>query len=356
MTTPISLIIMTMNFASLLTWYQGQQRPLPFRLKPTPYGIWVSEVMLQQTQMETVLRYYGSFIKKFPDIKTLANASLDDVLTEIQGLGYYRRFRLLHEGAKHILQNHQGEFPQTYGDVLAIPGVGRYTAGAIMAIAFNQPFPATDGNVIRVLSRFYGIQDNMRLPKSVNQIDRIHGQLVQKTNPRQYVQAIMELGALVCRPVQPKCDLCPLRQDCVAYQKQLTNTIPLITKKTMNKSREWQTLIIQKGNAILMRKNADNLLKGFYLLPQWESNEDVVEQWLKAKQFSPIRFKSPLPFKHVFTHQTWFMDVFHLHVSQGEDGEGEWIGLHALHTIPIPEAHQKILRRIFPQYQKAKAL
>lgn len=343
-----------MEIANLLSWYQHHQRPLPFRISPTPYGIWISEVMLQQTQMETVLRYYDSFLKKFPDVKTLAHAPLDAVLTEIQGLGYYRRFRLLHQGANHILKYHQGVFPKTYEAVMAIPGIGRYTAGAIMAIAFNQPYPATDGNVIRVLSRYFGIKDDMRMPKSFKKIDALHAQLVQQTDPRTYVQAVMELGALVCRPLQPQCEICPLQHGCVAFQKNQTNIIPLIGKKPPKKNREWQTLVIQKGHKILLKKNTDNLLKDLYLLPQWESKLEAVELWLQKQAFSPITLVPIKTFKHVFTHQTWWMEGYHLKIKQGNDLTGLWVDINALHTVAIPEAHQKILREVFPQFQKAK--
>lgn len=345
-----------MNLKSLTNWYLNNQRPLPFRQHPSPYGIWVSEVMLQQTQMETVLRYYDPFIKKFPDIKTLAQATLQEVLTQVQGLGYYRRFRLLHAGAQHILSHHQGLFPQTYEEVLSIPGVGAYTAGAIMAIAFNQPYPATDGNVIRVLSRVYDIQQDMRLPKSRAVIDKLHGQLVKKANPRDYIQAVMELGALICRPVQPNCHQCPLQSNCRAYQSGSPTRVPVISKKSKSTQKEWQTLLIIKNKQILLRKNSENLLKDFYLLPQWEDSLDVVEQWLETHGFSPLQLKTLPIVKHVFTHQVWHMQVHQLLVKSGEDLSGEWFPLQALSTIPIPEAHQKIIRTYFPQYAAIKAL
>jgi A/G-specific adenine glycosylase len=343
-----------MQIKRLETWFLKQQRNLPFRQTPTPYGIWVSEVMLQQTQMETVLRYYPAFMKRFPNIHSLAKATQEQVLTEVQGLGYYRRFRLLHQGAQYILEKHNGEFPNQYEDVMNIPGVGAYTAGAIMAIAFHQPYPATDGNVIRVLSRFYGKKEDMRLGSSRKIIDELHGQLVKQSNPNIYIQAVMELGALVCRPVQPRCEVCPLQASCVAYRTKQTDVIPYLSKNKTNKHREWQTLVIIKDKHLLMIKNQTELLKDMYLLPQWEESIDDVEHRLKTNQFKPTSLLIIKTYKHVFTHQTWLMDVYQLKVKQGTFAHGVWIHQDELKQIPIPEAHQKIIRDIFPQYQRTK--
>jgi A/G-specific adenine glycosylase len=343
-----------MQIKRLENWFLHHQRQLPFRQNATPYGIWVSEVMLQQTQMETVLRYYASFMQRFPTIQSLAKATQEQVLTEVQGLGYYRRFRLLHQGAQYILEKHRGEFPNQYADVIQIPGVGHYTAGAIMAIAFNQPYPATDGNVIRVLSRFYGKKEDMRLGRSRRVIDDLHGQLVKQANPNVYIQAVMELGALVCRPVQPRCKDCPLQSSCVAFQSKQTEVIPFLSKLKTSKHREWQTLVIIKDNHLLMIKNKEELLKDMYMLPQWEDSIDVVENLLNKNQFKPTSLVSIKTYQHVFTHQTWRMDVYQLKVKEGEIAQGAWIHQDDLQKIPIPEAHQKIIRDIFPQYRKAK--
>jgi A/G-specific adenine glycosylase len=239
---------------------------------------------------------------------------------------------------------------------MAIPGVGLYTAGAIMAIAYNQPYPATDGNVIRVLSRYYGLKKDMRLPASKLHINDLHQKLVQQTNPRNYIQAVMELGALVCRPVKPACETCPLQKDCYAFQSGKPEALPIITKTTKVKIKEWKTFMILQGDKILMRKNKTNLLKDFYLLPQWETKIEEVEEWLLNHHFKPIHLGDPQAFQHQFTHQTWMMDVYQLKVKSGLDNEGEWIPLQSLNSIPIPEAHKKVIRKYFPQYLKSKAL
>ncbi|MGA0097146.1 MAG: A/G-specific adenine glycosylase [Bacilli bacterium] len=341
-----------LNLELLNRWYDQHHRLLPFREKPSPYGIWVSEVMLQQTQMETVLRYYASFMNIFPTIASLAKAPLEKVLTEVQGLGYYRRFRLLHQGAQYIMANHDGVFPKTYEEVIAIPGVGAYTAGAIMAIAFHQPYPATDGNVIRVLSRFYGIQADMRLPKSRKQIDQLHGELVKQTKPETYIQAVMELGALVCRPINPQCEQCPLQSHCLAFRQKLTDRIPYISKKPQTKTIEWQTALVIKDNHILFVKNETNLLKDFYLLPQTQDNH--FGTWLTSQAFHPIQPQDTTLFKHVFTHQTWLMTCSVFKVKKESITNGVWVPMANLHRFPIPEAHQKIIRHYVPEYRKQK--
>jgi A/G-specific adenine glycosylase len=255
-----------------------------------------------------------------------------------------------------LMTHHKGEFPNTYQEVIAIPGIGAYTAGAIMAIAFNQPYPATDGNVIRVLSRYYGLEDDMALLKSRNKINQIHQDLVNQTTPRIYIQAVMELGALICRPHQADCKRCPLNRGCHAYKENKVDALPVINKKIKQSIKEWQTFIIVKGNQLLLRKSQENLLKNFYLLPQWDKPIDWIENWFTENHFSPILIKNQKIYKHVFTHLTWFMETHIIKVEKGIDPSGEWFDIHSLDLIPIPEAHQKILREIFPQFRKAKAL
>jgi A/G-specific adenine glycosylase len=185
-------------------------------------------------------------------------------------------------------------------------------------------------------------------------IDDLHGQLVKQSNPNIYIQAVMELGALVCRPVQPRCDVCPLKSACVAYQTNQTDVIPFLSQIKTNKNREWQTLVLVKDKRLLMMKNKTELLKDMYLLPQWEESIDVVENLLHTSEFKPISLMKIKTYKHVFTHQTWLMDVYQAKIKEGTLEQGVWIHQDELNQIPIPEAHQKIIRDIFPQYHTAK--
>ena len=320
-----------MNVLNLETWFKKHQRDLPFRHTQDPYTIWVSEVMLQQTQMETVLPYFRRFMERFPTLQSLATSSLETVLTLVQGMGYYRRFKLLHQGALYILEQHQGKFPTTYEDVSKIPGVGEYTAGAIMSIAYNQPYAATDGNVLRVLSRLYGIEENIALPKEKKQIHILHQQNVEKSTPRIYTQAVMELGALICRPSQPKCKQCPLQQECYAYLNQKTDLLPKIERKQTMEERFFQTFWLVRDGKLAFVQSQGPLLEGMYLLPQIEKN---------TFSHSP----KELFFRHQFSHQRWHMHLFEVNEIQPQ--KLQWIPLDKLDTIPIPQAHKKIVKHM----------
>jgi A/G-specific adenine glycosylase len=342
-----------MNIALLESWFTEHQRPLPFRQSTSAYHIWISEVLLQQTQMDTVLNYYPKFIQAFPTVTQLAKASLESILTIVQGIGYYRRFRLLHAGANYIQNHHQGILPKTHSEWLAVPGVGSYTAGAIMAIAYNQPYSATDGNVIRVLSRFYGLDDDMRLPKSRAKIDQRHLKLVQQAHPKIYIQAVMELGALICRPVQPRCQACPLQKQCQAYKLNLVDQLPYMSALKKKKTRFFHTLVLVKNQKILLQKNQESLLNAMYLLPQWEGNISLLETWINQNQCTPKQTQLIGTFKHIFTHQRWIMETYRLNISQDHILTGIWIPFTELASYPIPEVHKKILRVMFPNLKKS---
>ena len=317
----------------LETWYQTHKRDLPFRHTNDAYAIWVSEVMLQQTQMDTMVPYYVRFMNEFPTVHQLAEASLEHVLTLVQGIGYYRRFKLLHQGAKYIVETYEGTIPNQYDLVRNIPGVGDYTAGAIMSIAFDAPYAATDGNVIRVLSRYYGISTNLSLPKERKSLHVMHQHNIEHAQPNIYTQAVMELGALVCKPVQPNCSECPIQQTCYAYQHNQVDKLPQLEKKTKHVNLTFQTFVWIKHNRIALVKNSRSLLEGMYLLPQQEGDP------LKIPLSSNV-------FKHVFSHQTWIM-----HVVEEEPpffAKIEWFEWNRLSEIPIPVAHQKIIRTFLP--------
>lgn len=302
---------LTMNINALETWYLAHHRPLPFRENRNPYYIWVSEIMAQQTQIETVIPYFERFIKRYPTIIDLADTDSDTLHKMVEGIGYYRRFQHMHDAANLIVKSYNGVFPSTYEEVKSLPGVGDYTAGAIMSIAFNQPYSATDGNVIRVLSRFYGIQDDMRLPANRKLIDQRNQTLIRNATPRIYTQAIMELGALVCRPQKPACDTCPLRDNCVAFKQELTDVIPLITRSEKAKTKRFITLILSYENQIALVKKEDGLLKGMYLYPQYEN--ESIEAVQKVLENDGIVTTSTIflaDYRHVFSHQIWKMSVY----------------------------------------------
>jgi A/G-specific adenine glycosylase len=270
-------------------------------------------------------------MERFPTIQSLAEASLESVLTLVQGMGYYRRFKLLHQGAHYLLLNHSGVFPHTYEEVANIPGVGDYTSGAIMSIAFNQPYAATDGNVLRVLARLYGIKENIASVKERKKIHRLHQQNIEQATPNLYTQAVMELGALICRPMQPKCEQCPLSQTCVAYQKKETDLIPNIERKQVIHDRFFITYEIIRFGKLAFIQSQGPLLEGMYLLPQKE-----------VKPF--VKQSRDTLFTHQFSHQQWFMDL--VETKDTKLDNLIWIPLDEIETIPIPQAHKKIVKFI----------
>jgi A/G-specific adenine glycosylase len=321
-----------MQVKALETWFIQHQRDLAFRQTTDPYAIWVSEVMLQQTQVETMLPYYASFMKRFPHVESLAASQLDDILSVVQGIGYYRRFKLMQLAAQYIVETYKGVFPSDAKLIQQIPGIGAYTAGAILSIAFNKPHAATDGNVMRVLSRYYGKSEDLAVPKHRKMYNDMQQALVEQSTPRIFTQAVMELGALVCRPQNPKCQTCPLSSTCYAYQHQAVNQFPVISKKPKQKIIEFHTTFIQHKNQIWLVKNNSSLLHGMYMLPQEKQNQHPT---------SPL-----FVIEHNFTHQKWRMFVYQHH--QPKDDLGQWIDIKQLDQYPIPIAHMKIIRKFLP--------
>jgi A/G-specific adenine glycosylase len=334
-----------MNSLPLQKWFINHQRDLPFRHTTNPYLIWVSEVMLQQTQVETMVPFYKQFIRMFPTIETLAKANLETVLTVVQGIGYYRRFRLLHQGAQYVVKHHQGVFPEDYDAIRQIPSIGQYTAGAIMSIAFNQPFAATDGNVLRVLSRFYHFEDDINLKKSMQFLQDKNQKIVMQGPPNIITPALMELGALICRPKQPQCKVCPLQSQCLSLAKNTVDIIPFKSQKKKPKIVRWSTLVVIYNNNILLQKNEEGLLQDMYLLPQ--TQEDDYKTFIKNLLVKDFKVKPSQIFIHQFTHQTWHMQTYHITTKKLLNIPGMiWVDFEKLVTIPIPEAHKKILRSL----------
>jgi A/G-specific adenine glycosylase len=298
--------------------------------------------MLQQTQVETMLPYFKKFLTMFPSIEALASASLESVLTVLQGIGYYRRFRLMHQGAKYVVESFQGKFPTTYQEVLSIPGVGKYTAGAIMSIAYNQPFAATDGNVFRVLSRLYEVEGD--LTKSVNKhkIEQFNQAIVEAGTPSIVTPALMELGALVCSPLSPKCDMCPVQDLCKAFNQNKVDIIPFVKPKKTIKTIELTTLIITDGKKVILTKNKETLLQDMYLLPQIESQDYL--SILSRYSISAHSVEDIGVIKHTFTHQHWWMQCWVVRVKSLN--HKETILWEDLTKIPIPEAHKKVIKAV----------
>lgn len=335
-----------MDINKLETWYQENHRKLVFRKTKEPYYIWVSEIMLQQTQVDTVLPFFSRFIETFPDVFALANADEDLLHKSVEGLGYYRRFRYMHLAAKKIVEEFNGIFPKTYKEVLSLPGVGKYTAGAIMSIAYNKPYSALDGNVIRVLSRYLNIDDDMRIEKHRKKLDLINQDIIVNATPYIYTQAMMELGATICKPKNPLCDVCPLQVHCQAFANNLQSKLPVLSKLKKQKEINYITLVIRDKDQIYLYKRTEELLKNMYMYPQFESESlQQVLFDLEAQNIILEPVEHLGQYKHVFTHLIWYMDVYEVRVIQMNDQSiYEKYPYQSVKTLPMAIAHRKIKR------------
>jgi len=255
---------------SLLGWYARAKRDLPWRRDSTPYRVWVSEIMLQQTTVAAVTPKYISFLRRFPSLSSLAGSSEDEVLKHWAGLGYYSRARNLRRAALSVVADHAGVFPSEFEPVLALPGVGRYTAGAILSIAFAKPYPLVDGNVVRVFSRLFGMKGRAKDPSFVKMMWPIAERLMPRTNPGDWNQALMELGATVCTPDSPSCGACPVAKHCVAFEKGIQDELPEPEKYKKQTDVKWNCLWIEKNGRVLLwkRTNGERLLKNLWGLPE----------------------------------------------------------------------------------------
>ena len=257
-----------MNFSEVLNrWYHSNKRELPWRSIKDPYCIWLSEIILQQTRVEQGLPYYLKFVRAFPTITDLALATEDQVLKLWQGLGYYSRARNLHYTAKYILKHFGGIFPMRYDDILNLKGVGPYTAAAIASFAFGLPYAVVDGNVMRVLARIFGVPTPLGTSLAFKQYQKLAQDLLNKIDPAEHNQAIMEFGALQCMPKSPKCCSCPFASNCVAYNTNSVDKFPLRFSKKKVKKRFINYLIINKGAFVVLGKRNQGIWKGLYEFP-----------------------------------------------------------------------------------------
>ncbi|OMP32552.1 A/G-specific adenine glycosylase [Mangrovimonas sp. DI 80] len=272
-----------MNFKEKLThWYSINKRSLPWRKTKNPYHIWLSEIILQQTQIKQGLPYYEAFVKEFPTVFELANANEQEVLKLWQGLGYYSRARNLHFTAKYIANNLQGIFPNNYKGLLQLKGVGDYTASAIASICFDEPAAVVDGNVYRVLARHFGIHTPINSTKGIKEFKELATSLLDSHNPADYNQAIMEFGAIQCKPNNPDCSQCVLQESCVALQTKTVTELPVKLKKVKVSKKHFNFLVLisSKGETIFKKRTGKGIWQNLYQFPLIET-----EQPLKSSTF-----------------------------------------------------------------------
>ena len=297
--------------STLINWYRERHRDLPWRRTRDPYKIWLSEVILQQTRVSQGLPYYNSFCESFPTISDLAKASEQQVLRIWQGLGYYSRARNLHRCAKLVVEKHQGQFPGTYQELIQLPGIGDYTASAIASFAFKQATPVIDGNVFRVLSRLYGIRDDIAAARTRSTFKRLASKLMRGAPPDQFNQAIMEFGALQCTPNQPHCHQCPFAGYCQAQLENIQHLLPVKTKKVSAKKRYFYYYVIKSGGHLLLKKRErKDIWQGLYdfMLVESDSKTDPIEllasKMPEQSMLDQMLIGEPsAEYRHKLTHQ-----------------------------------------------------
>jgi len=306
-----------MNFSKLLTtWYLQNKRDLPWRKTTNPYLIWLSEIMLQQTRVAQGLPYFLSFTKAFPTVFDLANAKEEEVLKLWQGLGYYSRARNLHNTAKHVATDLNGKFPDNYKSLLQLKGIGEYTAAAIASFSYNEVTPVVDGNVYRVLSRYFGIETDISSPKAKKEFTDLAYELIDKQQPALFNQAIMEFGALQCVPKNPSCNICPLNTSCWALANKKVDLLPIKGKKTKITNRYFNYLLIidNQQKTIVHKRIQKGIWHNLYEFPVIETEKEesikTISDLIQA-QFSEIEKIIHLDSEtvlHKLSHQ-------HLHIN-----------------------------------------
>lgn len=299
----------------LIHWYHRHKRDLPWRNTNDAYKIWLSEIILQQTRVEQGLPYYEKFIQKFPNVKSLADATEDEVMKLWQGLGYYSRARNLHFAAKQIVQDHDAQFPNTHAEIIQLKGIGDYTAAAIASFAFKEAKPVLDGNVYRFIARYFGVEQAIDLPKTKKHFYEILNSIIDAEQPDTFNQAIMEFGAIQCKPSKPHCAACPLNSSCYALKENKVDVLPLKSKKLQRSVRYFNYLVVNtRDNMLAIQKRTDkDIWKHLYEFPLIETENALEEEQLLQHERIKNEFSSELvlhekskEFKHVLSHQDIF--------------------------------------------------
>lgn len=335
----------------LFAWYGKSGRDLPWRKTRDPYRIWVSEIMLQQTTVTAVIPYYTAFLRRFPDVGSLAAAPVEAVIEQWSGLGYYRRARNLHAAAMAVIEQWSGAFPADLEALQSLPGIGRSTAGAILSIAFDQPAPILDGNVRRVLCRLFALQEPSRGGAAERQLWSWAEQLTPADRPHDHAQAIMDLGATVCLPKLPRCAECPLEPLCQARRRGLENRLPVVaTKKPLPTQRQVALAIRNQDRWLTRRRPLDGMLGGLWEFPTAE----VPADW--TPEFSARRLAADLgveltdmavgEVRHGYSHFHLELTLFvadQLHERVAEGAESRWLNISELPSLPLHGAHKKLV-------------
>lgn len=333
--------------AKIEQWYKYHKRVLPWRETVNPYYIWLSEIILQQTRVEQGRAYYDRFVSAFPTVQDLSGASEEQVMLLWQGLGYYSRARNLHKAAKQIAA--LGSFPSDYKSILSLPGVGPYTAAAIASFAYGQPYAVVDGNVFRVLSRFFGIETPIDSTNGKKEFKALADELLDKKRPALYNQAIMDFGAVVCKPSGADCSLCPLSDACVAYAQNSVQQFPVKAKKMVQKTRWFSYVYVftDKEDVLITRRVKDDIWKGLYEFPLIESDEELsLTSFLHHFPKGKCRLLRQ-GFVHQLTHQRLMVNFYSLQLVQEDPSlPGIWVKKTELQNYAFPQLLVKLMEMV----------
>lgn len=337
----------------VLSWYAAAGRKtLPWQQPRTPYRVWVSEIMLQQTQVNTVIPYFQQFMARFPDLQSLASASEDDIFSLWTGLGYYRRARFLRLAAIQMVNEHDGQLPDNLDALMQLPGIGRSTAGAILSLGYQQYAPILDGNVKRVLARFYGIETWPGETQTQAKLWDLAGQLTPKHGVAAYNQAMMDLGALVCTRGRPQCERCPLAQDCKAYASGEPNRLPISKPKKAMPVRTGQLamLVDENQHVLLVKRPATGIWSGLWAFPELPENVNIAT-WVKQHFACDVLAHEAFPsFRHTFTHFHWDLTPMYIEVRRAtnlqvqHDVSARWFVPGEWHDVGLPQPVRNLLQ------------
>lgn len=339
------LIIPQKTFQNkLLSWFHKEKRPLPWRNDKDPYRIWISEIMLQQTQVVTVIPYYSRWLKAFPTLSSLARAPLSQVLTLWEGLGYYRRVRMLHQAARFITRKLQGKIPEKATLLERLPGIGRYTAGAIASIAFHEKVPVLDGNVIRILTRLFAIRSSIDKGQTLKTLWELAGSLLPDQSPGDFNQAMMELGATVCHPQNPACGKCPLVKLCVSRRLGSSMTFPRKTRKEKYEKIRMFALILESADrkTFLCRQPPGHWWHGLWTFPFWDRRKELSD-FLKKISGKAVKVGN---IRHSVTRYHITLDVYRSKLTQKIRQRvsltGKWVRFEDIQKMALPSPHRKV--------------
>ncbi|UKS66642.1 A/G-specific adenine glycosylase [Rossellomorea marisflavi] len=348
----------------LISWFTNEQRDLPWRKDQDPYKVWVSEIMLQQTRVDTVIPYFNRFIGKFPTIDALASADEEEILKAWEGLGYYSRVRNLQAAAREVRDSYGGIVPDDPKDIATLKGVGPYTAGAILSIAYGKPEPAVDGNVMRVFSRILSIWLDIAKPSSRKVFEEAVRGLISEENPSYFNQALMELGALICTPTSPSCLLCPVREHCHAFEEGVQSELPIKSKKKSARKLNMAAAVLfnTDGKVLIHKRPGTGLLANLWEFPNFEVGstghirEQLHESLIEVYGVeSALKREIASTFQHIFSHIIWDIDVF-VGAVEDHDSYGDLIAVtpEELEKYAFPVSHQKIWKEVSSQLEKGQ--